>query len=58
MVSTKKFVDLFRACYIISRNHSNMFLLINLQKTKICSKVKQSSKGLFVLISDFWQLDI
>ena len=26
----KRFVDLFRVCYIISRNHSNMFLLINL----------------------------
>ena len=29
----KRFVDLFRVCYIISRNDSNTFLLINLQKT-------------------------
>ena len=28
----------FRVCYIISRNHSNMFLLINLQKTKTFPK--------------------
>ena len=34
----KKFVDLFRVHYIISRNHSNTFLLINLQKTKTCPK--------------------
>ena len=34
----KRFVDLFRVCYIISRSHSNTFLLINLQKTKTCPK--------------------
>ena len=34
-----KFVDLFRVRYIIIIiNHSNPFLLINLQKTKTCPK--------------------
>ena len=33
-------VDLFRICslHIINRNHSNTFLLINLQKAKTCPK--------------------
>ena len=31
------FVDLFIVRYIINKNHSNTFLLINLQKTKTCS---------------------
>ena len=34
--------------YIISRNHSNTFSLIKMQKTK-------TLEGLFVLISDIWQ---
>ena len=36
----KRFVHLCRAfsLHIISRNHSNTFLLINMQKTKTCSK--------------------
>ena len=36
----KRHVDLVRVCYlhIISRNHSNTLLLINLQKTKTCQK--------------------
>ena len=45
------FVDLPRvsSLHIISRNHSNTFLLINLQKTKTCpSKILQ--QGLFALI--------
>ena len=32
----KRFVNLFRVRYITSWNHSSMFLLINLQKTKTC----------------------
>ena len=37
MVPTKN-IDLLSVCclHIISRNHSNTFLLINLQKTKFC----------------------
>ena len=38
----KRFVDL-RVCYIITKNHSNTFLLINLQKTKTCS----NSQGIY-----------
>ena len=36
----KRFVDLCRGCssHIVSRNHSNTFLLINMQETKTCSK--------------------
>ena len=36
----KRFVDLVRVRYlqVISRNHSNTLLLINLQKPKACSK--------------------
>ena len=34
----KRFVDLFRVGYVISRKHFNTFLLINLQKTKSCLK--------------------
>ena len=36
----RRFVDPLRACSlkIISRNHTNMFLLINLQKTITCPK--------------------
>ena len=46
----KKFVDLFRVCclHIISRNHSNRLLLINLQK-KTCPK-KAVQQRLFVLV--------
>ena len=35
-----RFVDAFRVCslYIICKNYSSTFLLINLQKTKTCSK--------------------
>ena len=38
-------VDLFRICslHIINRNHSNTFLLINLQKAKTCPKVNHFS---------------
>ena len=32
----KRFKDLFKVRYIVSRNHSNTFLLINLQKSKTC----------------------
>ena len=48
----KRFADLFRVHYIITRNHSNTFLLINLQKTKFVQN-KTLQQGLFVLISDF-----
>ena len=48
----KKFVDLFRERYIINRKHSNTFLLIDLQKTKLVQS-KTLVQGLFVLISDF-----
>ena len=36
----KSFVDLLRICYlnIISRNHCNTLLLINLQKRRTCPK--------------------
>ena len=36
----KRFVHLHRACslHIISRNHSNTLLLINMQKARTCSK--------------------
>ena len=34
----KRLADLFRVRYIISKNHSNTFLLINLQKTKTSLK--------------------
>ena len=39
--------DLVRICslHIISRNDSNSFLLINLQKTKTCPKIRYCSKG-------------
>ena len=46
----KSFVDLFRLHYSISRNHSNTFSLINLQKTKTCSKY-QTFDSLDILIS-------
>ena len=51
----KRFVDLVRVCYlhIISRNHYNTLLLLNLQKTKTCPKTLQ--QRLFVLILGFWQ---
>ena len=41
------YVDLLRACslHVISRNHSNTFLLITLQKTKTCIKIKYYSMG-------------
>ena len=48
----KGFVDLFRLCYIISRNHSICWLTFRKQKL-VQSKTLQ--QGLFVLISDFWQ---
>ena len=43
----KKIVHLCKAfsLHIISRNHSNTFLLINMQKAKTCSKWKNCSKG-------------
>ena len=46
-------VDLVRVCslHIISRNHSNMFLLINLQNRLVQSETLQYR--LFVLISRF-----
>ena len=34
----KRFVDLFRVCYIISRNHSSRVLSMNLQETKTCPR--------------------
>ena len=46
MVSTKKFIDLFRVCYIIIRNHCNTFLLIKVQKTKTCSKLNTAAKAI------------
>ena len=48
-----RFVDLVRLCHlhIISRNHSNTVLLMNMQKINL-PKVKYCS-GLFVLISRF-----
>ena len=48
----KAFVDLLRVCYldIISRNHSNALLLINLQKTKSCPRQSTAAKAIFVLI--------
>ena len=50
----KKFVDLVRVCYvhIISRNHSSMLSLINLQKRKTCPK-EVLLQRLFVLILGF-----
>ena len=53
----KSFINLCKVCslYIINRNHSNTFLLINIQKTKTCSK-KTLQQGLFVLIPGFWQI--
>ena len=38
IVSAKKVFRLFRMHYIFSRNHFNMILLINMQKTKKCPK--------------------
>ena len=48
----RRFANLVRiwSSHIISRNHSNMFLLINLQKTKT-SQSKMLQQGLFVLVS-------
>ena len=48
-----RFVDLLRICclHIISINHSNTVLLINLQKTKKLVQSKLLQQGLFVLIS-------
>ena len=42
----KRFIDLFRVCYIISRNHSSTFMLINLQKTKPCWKWNTIAKAI------------
>ena len=53
----KRSVDLFRVHYIISRNHPNTFLLINLQK-KDLSKVKYCSKGYLFWYQTFDSLDI
>ena len=50
----KRFADLFRVCYITSRNHFNTFLLINCRKQKLAQS-KTLQQGLFILISDFWQ---
>ena len=41
--------------FIISRNHSNTLLLINLQKTKLVQS-KALQRRLFVLISGFHKL--
>ena len=38
IVSAKKVFRLFRMHYIFSRNHFNMILLTNMQKTKKCPK--------------------
>ena len=48
----KRFVDLLRlfSLHIIKRNHSNTFLLINLQKTKT---LKHCSKGYLFWYADF-----
>ena len=52
----KKFVDLVRVCYVhvISRNHSSMLSLINLQKRKTCPK-EVLQQRLFVVVLGFWQ---
>ena len=55
-VSTKRFVDLVRVCsshIIISRNHFNTFLLINMQKKNL-SKVKHCSHGYLFW---YWNFD-
>ena len=53
---SKRLVDLLRVCYLhmISKNHSNTLLLINLQKTKTCPK-KALQQRLFVLTFWFWK---
>ena len=48
----KRFVDLFATCYIISRNHSNTFSLINLQKTKTYPKQNTAARA---ICSDWYQ---
>ena len=51
---SERFVDMVRVPYLhsISRNYSNKFLLINLQKTKSSKALQQR---LFVLVLGFWQ---
>ena len=53
----KRFVDLFRVCYVISRDHSSTFFLVNLQETNL-SKEKHSSKGYLFSYQIFDSLDI
>ena len=55
----KRSVHLCSACslHIISRNHSNTFLLINMHKAKTCSNVKHYSKGYLFWYQDFHSLD-
>ena len=47
----ERFVDLFRVCYVISRNH---FCWLTCRKQKLVQS-KRLEQGLFLLISDFWQ---
>ena len=49
-----RFVDLLRvfSLHIIGRNHSNTFLLINMQKTKLV-QTKILEQGLLVLTSSY-----
>ena len=51
----KRVVDLVRVSFLhtISRNHSNMFLLINLQKTKTCPNKKHCSNDYLFRYQDF-----
>ena len=53
----KRFVDLFRVCYVISRDHSSTFFLVNLQETNL-SKERHSSKGYLFSYQIFDSLDI
>ena len=44
----KRFVDLFRVCYLhtISRNNSNIHLLMNLMEKKSCPQQKTTAKAI------------